>query len=145
MRSSPRRSQIPFGTISRKALVKDAEELGRVQELPHNITEINSGNSGEFTREVYAIKDDSLRVEVWVHDATSNSMVKIFSNNTPTSFKGKYYPGVTIGHLKTIIANGASRGLRKHSPVEGIGRIDYYKMWIHEKNPSGEYERHTRH
>jgi len=120
--------------ISREALMKEP----KTQEIAPRVTEYNFSSSQSFLRFIYSqpdkINGKSLRAEVWIHDSETNLMVKVFSNPDRPNF-----PGTTIGHLKTIIANRPSRGLRKVAPVEGLGRIDFFKVWIHKPKPDGTY------
>ena len=120
--------------ISREALMRDPKS----QEIAPYVTEHNFSNSQAFLRYIYSqpdkVKGKSLRAEVWIHDSETNLMVKVFSNPDRPNF-----PGTTIGRLKEVIANGPSRGLRKAAPVEGMGRIDFYKVWIYEPKPDGTY------
>src|SRR5260221_14551371 len=113
--------------ISREALMREPKS----QEIAPYVTEYNFSSSQAFLRFIYSqpdkINGKSLRAEVWIHDSETNLMVKVFSNPDRPNF-----PGTTIGHLKTIIANGPSRGLRKEAPVDGLGRINLFKVWIYE-------------
>jgi hypothetical protein len=121
-------------TISREALMREPKS----QVIAPYITEYNFSNSQSFLRFIYSQSDKvngrSLRAEVWIHDSETDLMVKVFHNPERPKF-----PGVTIGRLKEIIANGPSRGLRKIAPVKGLSRIDFFKVWIHEPKPDGTY------
>ena len=120
--------------ISRDALLQEPKSTT----LSPNTTEYNFKSSQEFTRFIYSqkdtINDKSQRVVVYAHDSETNLLVKVFANE-----QSPKTPGVTIGRLKEIIANGASSGIRKYAPIK-MGRIDFFKVRVYSPKSDGSYD-----
>lgn len=116
------------GCLNYDVVEIDREELRALPksvELPkEKSTVYNFTTSEQAIRFINKHKNDDWRIEMYVHDSTSNLNVGLFRNVG-------HAPGVSIGELAVHAKPGFSRWMRSQSPIGELGQLDFFQVKVY--------------